>query len=81
MKPQLLSTWVALRCKEADFQRFLQVKTEADAVAAVRSKCGVQSRREFDTDAGAAQRLHQTIRIPFSEFHHQHNYDQESAHA
>jgi hypothetical protein len=70
-----------MRCREPEFQRFLDVGTEADAVAAVRSRCGVQSRREFDTDAAAAKRLHQQIRIPFSEFHHQHNYDQESAHA
>lgn len=76
---QRLSTWVALRCREAAFQRFLQVKTEAEAITAVRSKCGVQSRREFDTDPAAAQRLHQSIRIPFAKFHH-HN-SQEPTHA
>lgn len=64
---QLLSTWVAMRCRETEFQRFLQVKTEAEAVAAVRTRCGVQSRREFDTDTAKARRFHELIRKPFAE--------------
>lgn len=62
---QRLSAWVALRCKEAAFQRFLGVTCEAEAAAKVRALCGVTSRGEIDRDAGAAQRFHQFIRRPF----------------
>ena len=70
MKQQLLSQWVALRCKDPEFQRFLHAKGEAEAIVAVRTRCGVQSRREFDTDPAAAQRLHDLIRHPYREFTH-----------
>jgi hypothetical protein len=77
MRQQLLSQWVALRCKEPIFQRFLGVSTEAEAIAAVRTRCSVQSRREFDLDPAAAERMHETIRKPFRDFYHA----QESTHA
>lgn len=71
---QRLSTWVALRCKEPLFWRFLQVKDEPSAIHVVRTLCGVESRSEFDCDPEAEQRLHQIIRYPFITFTH----DQES---
>lgn len=72
MAVQRLSQWVALRCKEPLFRRFLNVTNEADAVDQVRTLCTVASRAEFDSDPEAAARLHQIIRHPFIEFtHHQ----------
>jgi hypothetical protein len=68
MKQQRLSQWVALRCKEPLFWRFLQVKDEPSAIHVVRSLCGVKSRSEFDSDPAAAQRFHQIIRYPFTTF-------------
>ena len=48
-----------LRCKDERFQAWLhnthgQVFDEADAVLVVRDQCGVQSRRELDTNEDAA---------------------------
>lgn len=63
-----LSAWVAQRCHEADFQRFLGVTSERAAADAVRARCGVASRSEFDHDPGAEARLHEIIRRPFVEY-------------
>jgi hypothetical protein len=63
-----LSQWVALRCKDPLFWRFLLVKDEPSAVHVVRELCDVASRREFDTDPAAAQRLHQIIRFPYIDY-------------
>lgn len=72
MAVQRLSQWVAVRCKEEVFQRFLQVTSEQQAIEQVRARCAVASRAEFDSDPEAAARLHQLIRIPFIDFpHHQ----------
>lgn len=61
-----LSTWAALRCREPEFQRFLGVHSETEAARAVRTLCAVRSRSELDSDPAAAQRFHQSIRIPYS---------------
>ena len=68
MAAQRLSQWAALRCKEPQFQRFLDVKTEVSAAHVLRRKVGVKSRSELDTDPDAAQRFHSLIRIPFSNY-------------
>jgi hypothetical protein len=68
MTGQRLSQWIALRCKEPLFWRFLQVKDEPTAIHMVRTLCEVASRSEFDSDPLAAERLHQIIRRPFVEF-------------
>lgn len=65
MATQRLSTWLALRCKEAQFQRFLRVPDEATAVSSVRAICEVKSRGEIDTDGHAQQRFHDFIRKPY----------------
>jgi hypothetical protein len=70
MTVQRLSQWVALRCKDPLFWRFLQVKDENAAVDQVRTLCGVKSRSEFDRDPAAEARLHQIIRHPFINFTH-----------
>lgn len=63
-----LSAWLALRCKESTFQRFLMVASETEAIATVRSMCGISSRGEIDRDAGKADLFHRHIRRPYSEF-------------
>lgn len=65
---QRLSTWLAMRCREFDFQCFLKVLNEADAVAKVRAICGVKSRAEIDTSAEAEHRFHQFIRRPYQQY-------------
>ncbi|MFM9434547.1 hypothetical protein ACFDR9_001606 [Janthinobacterium sp. CG_23.3] len=70
MTSQRISTWLALRCKEPLFWRFLQVANESDAIVAVRKLCDVTSRREFDRDQEAAKRFHEIIRHPFIDFTH-----------
>ena len=65
MTAQRLSQWIALRCRDPHFWRFLKVEGEQQAAEAVRARCNVKSRREFDTDPEAAQRLHETIRKPY----------------
>jgi hypothetical protein len=68
-----LAQWVAMRCNEEEFWRFLgklghAVTNGKEAAEAVRRICNVQSRKEFDTDPAAEQRFHERIRIPFGRF-------------
>ena len=72
MATQRLSQWLALRCKEPLFWRFLQVADEQAAVHQVRTLCGVASRSEFDRDPEAAQRFHQLIRKPYITYTESH---------
>lgn len=65
-----LSTWCALACKQELFQRFLGVTSEPAAIDAVRTRCGVKSRGEFDRDPEAAARFHEIIRHPYNDFYH-----------
>lgn len=65
MSTQRLSTWLALRCREPLFQRFLRVPDEQTAVHSVRAICEVKSRGEIDRNPTAAQRFHDFIRKPF----------------
>jgi len=72
-----LAQWVAMRCGEAAFQRWLQDTfpqqwqdahgdTPAKwAASTVRAVCGVESRAELDNDDAAAVRFHTAIRKPF----------------
>lgn len=57
-----------MRCKEAEFQRFLRAPDEPTAIRLVRAMCNIQSRRELDTDPAAETRFHQLIRLPYTEF-------------
>lgn len=63
-----LSAWVALRCKDPLFQRFLGVTSEPAAIDTVRRKCGLQSRAEIDSDPQARARFDEIIRFPFIQF-------------
>lgn len=68
MPTQRLSIWVALRCKEPDFQRFLHVPDEATAAHSVRAICEVKSRGEIDSNPEAEKRFHQYVRLPYSQY-------------
>jgi hypothetical protein len=74
---QCLSQWVALRCKDPLFWRFLQVPNEASAIHQVRMLCSVASRAEFDRNPEAEARLHQIIRRPFTDFSRSQEQDDE----
>jgi hypothetical protein len=76
MPVQRLSAWLALRCKDPLFWRFLNVQNEASAIHHVRTRCSVASRAEFDRDPSAKARLDELIRFPFIKFTHQANNDE-----
>lgn len=73
-----LAQWVAMRCQEPAFHRWLQetfpqqwqdahgTKPVEWAASVVRAVCAVESRAELDTDPIAASRLHKLIREPYS---------------
>lgn len=63
-----LATWVAIKCKEESFQRFLHAPDEAAAVACVRAICGVKSRSEIEHDQTALSRFNEFIRLPYQQF-------------
>jgi hypothetical protein len=68
MGAQRLSTWVALRCREPEFQRFLCVPDADTAAHSVRAICEVKSRAEIDTNPEAEKRFHQYVRLPYSQY-------------
>jgi hypothetical protein len=74
MPIQRLSAWLALRCKEAAFQRFLRVPDEATAITSVRAICEVKSRGEIDRNPEAQKRFHEFIRRPYSQYCQQHHF-------
>lgn len=67
-----LSAWVALRCKEPLFQRFLGVDNAKAAADTVRRKCGLKSRAEIDKDPAAKARFDEIIRFPYNDFYNRH---------
>lgn len=66
--------WIAMRCKEYFFWQFLtdtfgvKVTAEHAAIEVVKAYGGVKSRAEFDTDPHAAQRFHEVLRRPYSDY-------------
>lgn len=63
-----LSAWVAIRCKEPQFRKWLRVPDEQTAITAVRAICEVKSRSEIDTNPEAEKRFHQFIRLPYLQY-------------
>lgn len=73
-----LARWVAMRCQEAPFQRWLQERFTREwgdapgfspatwAASVIRAVCGIESRAELDSNPEAANRLHRLIREPFA---------------
>jgi hypothetical protein len=65
---QRISQWLALRCKEPLFQKWLRVPDEATAITSVRAICEVRSRGDIDRCEKATKRFHQFIRLPYMQF-------------
>jgi hypothetical protein len=74
MPVQRLSQWVALRCKEATFRKWLRVPDEQTAISAVRAICEVKSRSEIDQNPDAQKRFHEYIRRPYSQYCQKHPF-------
>ncbi|GAA4321884.1 hypothetical protein GCM10023144_01440 [Pigmentiphaga soli] len=53
-----LSRLAGQLCAQPAFQRWLGATTSEQAAEAVRARCGIQSRRELDTNPDAARRFH-----------------------
>lgn len=60
--------WTALRCRERDFQQFLDVDSEAAAAEKVRAMCEIESRADLDRDPTAAARWNERIRQPYQQY-------------
>lgn len=64
-----LSQWAAMRCKEPQFHRFLNIADDLNAEAIARQMildvCGIESRAELDTNKEAADIFHEKFRLPF----------------
>ncbi len=65
---QRISQWLALRCKEPLFQKWLRVPDEQTAISSVRAICEVKSRGDIDRCEKAQKRFHQFIRLPYMQF-------------
>lgn len=68
MAVQHPSAWLALRCKEGAFQRFLGAASEDEAAEVVRIICGVDSRAQIDTSTEAQTLWHDVIRKPYQQY-------------
>lgn len=67
-KPVLHSQWLAMRCEDADFQKWIGVANAAQAAEKVRTWLEVKSRAEIDTDHEAFERFERLIRKPWAEY-------------
>jgi len=73
-----LAKWVAMRCQEAAFHRWLQERFPREwadahgetptawAASVVRAVAGIESRAELDNDPAAAARFNALIRVQYS---------------
>jgi hypothetical protein len=52
-------------CKNPEFQNFLEVENELAAANLIKKLCGIQTRRELDTNEDAALLFHSKFRVPF----------------
>lgn len=76
-RPTLART-AAILCSNPEFQRFLSLRyanawrqqsplpAPERAANVIREACGIQSRRELDSDTDAQQRYNRLIGLPFS---------------
>lgn len=80
MSSQRLSQWVALRCREPLFWKFLGVSSNEAAAARVRELCEVGSRAELDRDTAAQARWDVRIRrayLNYQKHNHTTNHSQD----
>lgn len=59
--------WLGARCTEGQFQDWLGVRNEAEAIEKVRDICQVESRREIASDGAARERFLRDIFRPYTE--------------
>lgn len=72
MTGQTPRLWTVLRCKERDFQRFLDVDSEAAAARRVKEVCEIDTRTQLDRDAAAQARWDERIRRAYLNYQKQH---------
>lgn len=70
-RQQLMSQWLAMRCEDAEFQKWLGVPDALTAAQRVRERLAIKSRAEIDTDPDALERFNRLIRIPWSQHNRQ----------
>lgn len=58
----------AIWCKDRDFQEWIEREDEQEAAEWIRKTCEVESRRDLDSDHGAALRFQQFVREPFMDW-------------
>lgn len=61
-----VTKWLALRCKEGDFQRFLKCESEIAAIDQVRNICEVESRSDIPTSEYAMNLFMEKIFTPYN---------------
>lgn len=64
MTNHTLARAAAMMCANPDFQKWMGFDTKDETAEAVRVYCGVDSRSQLDTNAGAAEMFH-TLRKQF----------------
>lgn len=75
---QSLARLSAILCRDPVFRQWLVHDTDfnpgdaAEAAEVVRVVCGIDSRRELDTNPTAAERFHEHLRKPFIEWRDHH---------
>lgn len=57
--------WLAFRCREGDFQRFMECESEPQTIDKVREICQVESRADIPTNEAATQRFMENIYTAF----------------
>lgn len=74
-KGGFLSQWLALRCKQTDFWRFLEsayeiaeIKDHLDCDTKVKAILEITSKADVDNDQDAEARFHSEIRMPYSQW-------------
>lgn len=65
-QPLDIVRWLALKCSEDEFQDFLNVRNEAQAIDMVRSLCGINTRKELKTNQEAKKIFMDMIYQPFN---------------
>lgn len=64
MTKHTLARAAAMMCANPEFQKWMGCSTKDETAEAVRVYCGVDSRSQLDTNAGAAEMFH-TLRKQF----------------
>lgn len=55
-------------CQNSQFQEWCESESAEAAAEWLRSVCDIESRAELDHDAGAANKFHQLVRLPYLEW-------------